>query len=156
MGYVGYFVVGRIWYPMIVDLVSHDHKIITLQWKDMTGFTRFTNVKRSGVGRLEELAKPGSGYNVPDSRVRFLDPPVRFVLPKMPKVILKNGKALTVPYYRQYPVGTSVKMKKFGGEVGMIVRGMIFTPNNPGYNKDGTYDKYRVRVGGDFHATSSW
>ena len=76
--------------------------------------------------------------------------PVRFVLPKMPKVILKNGKALSFPYYRQYPVGTSVKMKKFGGEIGMIVRGMIFTPNNPGYNKDGTYDKYRVRVGGDF------
>ena len=47
MGYVGYFVVGRIWYPMIVDLVSHDHKIVTIQWKDMTGFTRYTNVNRS-------------------------------------------------------------------------------------------------------------
>ena len=32
----------------------------------------------------------------------------------------------------------------------MIVRGMIFVPNNEGYNKDGTYDKYRVRVGGTF------
>ena len=48
MGYVGYFVVGRIWYPMYVDLVSHDHKIVTIAWKDMTGFTRFTNVKRAG------------------------------------------------------------------------------------------------------------
>ena len=65
MGYVGYFVVGSIWYPMIVDLVSHDHKIVTLEWKDMTGFTRFTNVKRSALNRLEDLAKPGSGYNVP-------------------------------------------------------------------------------------------
>ena len=38
----------------------------------------------------------------------------------------------------------------------MIVRGMIFTPNNLGYNKDGTYDKYRVRIGGDFvYATPS-
>ena len=35
------------------------------------------------------------------------------------------------------------------GQIGMIVRGMIFAPNNEGYNKDGTYDKYRIRVGGD-------
>ena len=58
MGYVGYFVIGKIWYPMIVDLVSHDHKIVTLEWKDMTGFTRHTNVKRSSVKawRNQDLA----------------------------------------------------------------------------------------------------
>ena len=153
MGYVGYFVVGRIWYPMYVDLVSHDHKIVTIAWRDMTGFMRFTNVPRSGVGRLEGLAKPGSGYNVPDPRVRFLNPPVRFKVPKYPRIVLKNGKTITVPYYKQYPVGTNVKMKKYGGEIGMIVRGMIFTPNIEGHNPDGTYDKYRVRVGGDVYAT---
>ena len=149
MGYVGYFVIGKIWYPMIVDLVSHDHKIVTLEWKDMTGFTRHTNVKRSSVGVLEGLAKPGSGYNIPDPRVRFLNPPVRFKVPKYPKVVLKSGKIISFPYYKKFRVGTSVLMKDTKKR-GMIVRGMIFVPNNEGYNKDGTYDKYRVRVGGTF------
>ena len=148
MGYVGYFVIGRIWYPMYVDLVSHDHKIVTIAWKDMTGFLRFTNVNRSARLQYYDPEKPDVGDNVNDSRIRFLHPLVRFKVPKFPKIVLKSGKVVTFPYYRQYPVGTSVKMKK-SGERGMIVRGMIFG-NNQGYNKDGTYDKYRVRVGGTF------
>ena len=148
MGYVGYFVLGRIWYPMYVDMVSHDHKIVTIAWKDMTGFLRFTNVNRSPRLQYYDPEKPDVGNNVNDSRLRFLHPLVRFIVPKMPKVILKNGKAMNIPYYRQYPVGTSVKMIKTG-QRGRIVRGMIFG-NNQGYNKDGTYDKYRIRVGGNF------
>ena len=98
---------------------------------------------------MEGLAKPGSGYNIPDPRVRFLNPPVRFKVPKYPKVVLKSGKTITFPYYKKFPVGTRVLMKDTKKR-GMIVRGMIFVPNNEGYNKDGTYDKYRVRVGGSF------
>ena len=131
MGYVGYFVIGKIWYPMIVDLVSHDHKFVTLEWKDMTGFTRHTSVNRD------------------DERIRFLNPPVRFTVPKYPKVILAKGKTIQFPYYKKFPVGTGVRMKKTG-ETGTIVRGMVFVPNNPGYNKDTTYDKYRIRTGRTF------
>ena len=162
MGYVGYFVLGRIWYPMYVDMVSQDHKIVTIAWKDMTGFLRFTNVNRSPRLQYYDPEKPDVGDNVNDSRLRFLHPLVRFKVPKFPKVVLKNGKVVNFPYYKQYPVGTSVKMTKHQtypnlqqgtedvfGKVGMIVRGMIFG-NNQGYNKDGTYDKYRIRVGGTF------
>ena len=61
---------------MIVDLVSHNHKVVTLEWRDMTGFLRHTNVKRD------------------DERIRFLNPPVRFKVPKFPKVVVKNGKTI--------------------------------------------------------------
>ena len=125
MGLVGYFVVGKVWYPMIVDLVSHNGKIVTLEWKDLTKFRRWTSVKKD------------------DERIRLLYPPVRFKLPKYPKVVLESGKTIRFPYYVKYPVNTFVKMKT-NGMKGKIVRGMIFDhePSNP----DGTYDQYKIRL----------
>ena len=93
MGYVGYFVVGRIWYPMIVDLVSHDHKIVTIEWKDMTGFTRFTNVHRSARLQYYDPEKPDVGDNVNDPRVRFLNPIVRFKCRSSQKSFSRMGRA---------------------------------------------------------------
>ncbi len=103
--------------------------IAYVHYRDMTGFPRWATVY------------------VDDPSLQLLKPLTKSGYPRMsPKMILK-GKLIDVPFYRELPIGTRVKLTtpyltQFKGKTGTIRRGMIMNSEN----KDGTWDKYRIQL----------
>ena len=132
-GSVGYVIVGKIWLPCYLDevVVTKGVAFAYTQYRDMTEFPRYV----------------GCRINDPNTPLRLLKPITKRGFSNMTPAIVQNGKLVNVPFYKELPIGTRVKLTtpyltQFKGKVGTIRRGMIFDPEN----KDGTYDKYKIQL----------
>ena len=127
-GLVGYLVLGKIWCPMVVDVVDFNHKLV-IKYRDLTGFYRWVVIAHD------------------DERVMFMNPPTNwrstFMALKPQMVLAKSKKLLELNFFKEYPVGTLVRLKN--GKRGTIRRTMVITEE--GHNKSGEHwDLYRIQL----------
>ena len=131
-GLVGYFILKNVWYPMRIDIV--EHKKWLLHFKDLTGFWRPYRVK------------------VGDERIHIIKPPRKWPFDHKPLVTI-GKRTVKMNFFPEFPIGTRIKRLDIffidntvppNQREGVITRGMIKSIN--GYNPDGTYDKYEIKV----------
>jgi len=120
-GSLGYVVLGKIWCPCYLNLVEQqkDRYLAYVHYYDMTHFPRSVTLWLN-------------------------DPTLQLLQPQR-----KGGyfdMTEEVPFYKEFPVGTRVKMlhPPYKGKTGTIRRTMIMDPDNT----DGSYDKYKIEIDG--------
>jgi len=131
---VGYLVLGKIWMPCYIDFLEDNAKgnpVASCFYFDITHFPRWTRV------------------HVNDPTLQLLAPITKHGFWELtPKMVYKN-KLIEVGFYLELPVATRVRLtnphiSRYKGKKGTILRGMIMGQDN----KDGTWDKYRIKVDG--------
>ena len=131
MGATGYIVLGKIWLPLYVNevIAQKGTDVAYIFYRDITNFPHWASVY------------------VDDPTLQIIKPITTWGFWKMTPKMVSNGVLIEVPFYRELPIGTRVKLttpylSQFKGKTGTIRRGMIMQSDNT----DGTYNKYSIQL----------